>query len=425
MHFPECNFGDSIMNNQPNNIAEMVYNAVMDTKVVDIHTHLFSRNFNQLLLWGIDDLLTYHYLIAETMRWSDITYDEFWSLSKKDQADHIWRVLFIEHSPISEACQGVLTVLNELGLDTASRNLNQYREYFSSMDVSDYIDKVFDLAGVESVVMTNDPFDHVEYPVWMDKGAGDSRFQPALRLDVMLNSWENAVPQLKQWGYMAETDFGDKTLSEVRRFLKDWIVRIRPVYMAVSLPSDFVFPDDSPRSRLISECILPLLAEFNIPFAMMIGVKRSVNPQLKLAGDSVGRSNIKSVEYLCANYTENKFLVTMLSHENQHELCVTARKFRSLMVFGCWWFLNNPSMIDEITRMRVELLGTSFIPQHSDARILDQLVYKWKHSRRVIANVLIDKYSDLAQTGWQISNDEIKRDIADLFSGSFKTFIGR
>jgi hypothetical protein len=32
------------------------------------------------------------------------------------------------------------------------------------------------------------------------------------------------------------------------------------------------------------------------------------------------------------------------------------------MVFGCWWFLNNPSLIEEIERMRMELLGVSFIP---------------------------------------------------------------
>ena len=91
----------------------------------------------------------------------------------------------------------------------------------------------------------------------------------------------------------------------------------------------------------------------------------------------------------------------MLARENQHELCVAARKFGNLMVFGCWWFLNNPSLIEEIERMRFELLGTSFIPQHSDARVLDQLIYKWDHSRRIIGKVLADKYADLAETGWQ------------------------
>jgi hypothetical protein len=74
-------------------------------------------------------------------------------------------------------------------------------------------------------------------------------------------------------------------------------------------------------------------------------------------------------------------LLTMLSRENQHELTVTARKFRNLMIFGCWWFLNNPTLINEITSMRFELLGTTVIPQHSDARILDQLVFilKMRH----------------------------------------------
>ena len=64
---------------------------------------------------------------------------------------------------------------------------------------------------------------------------------------------------------------------------------------------------------------------------------------------------------------------------------MAARKFRNLMAFGCWWFLNNPSLVDEITRMRLELIGLSMIPQHSDARVLDQVVYKWAHSRSVIA----------------------------------------
>ena len=78
------------------------------------------------------------------------------------------------------------------------------------------------------------------------------------------------------------------------------------------------------------------------------------------------------------------------------------------MIFGCWWFLNNPSIIDEITRLRMETLGLSFIPQHSDARVLDQLIYKWSHSRKIIAEILVDKYSDIMDAGWYVSEDEIK-----------------
>jgi len=115
----------------------------------------------------------------------------------------------------------------------------------------------------------------------------------------------------------------------------------------------------------------------------------------------------------------------MLSRENQHELTVTARKFRNLMVFGCWWFLNNPSLVDEMTRMRFELLGVSVIPQHSDARVLDQLIYKWAHSKKVIADVLFDKYRDLMETGWQLEESEIRRDVRKLFSQNFWDFINK
>ncbi len=72
--------------------------------------------------------------------------------------------------------------------------------------------------------------------------------------------------------------------------------------------------------------------------------------------------------------------------------------------------------------MRLELLGLSFTAQHSDARVLDQLIYKWQHSRAVIARVLVDKYADLAATGWVVSAPELERDVRELFGGAFERF---
>jgi len=111
--------------------------------------------------------------------------------------------------------------------------------------------------------------------------------------------------------------------------------------------------------------------------------------------------------------------------KNQQELCILARKFRNLHVFGCWWFNNVPSLVGEITRMRLELIGLSVTPQHSDARVLDQLIYKWHHSRRVIAQVLVDKYTDLARTGWLVTETEMKRDAESLLGGAFGRFCRR
>ncbi|MFC1479575.1 glucuronate isomerase [Planctomycetota bacterium] len=406
-------------------IQETVSDIVEKTPIYDIHTHLYDIPFGGLLLWGIDELITYHYLIAEVFRQHPIPYNDFWNMSKTEQADFIWKHLFLENSPVSESCRGVLTCLNKLGIDTTGRDLESIRSYFSEQTADQYVETVFKTANIESVVMTNSPFDDEERPVWEKKLDRDNRFKAALRIDPLLMDWDAACGRLQDWGYKTNVDFSKDTFSEIKRFLENWADKTAPLYMAVSLPPDFTFPENTPCGTIIENCILPFSKERNIPFAMMIGVKKLVNPQLRLAGDSVGKGKIKTIENLCAQYPDNKFMVTFLSRENQHEACIAARKYHNLMLFGCWWFLNNPSIIEEMTRERMETLGTSFIPQHSDARVLDQLIYKWDHSRSIIAKVLTDKYSDLLKTGWILDRGEIERDVSNLFSGNFKTFLAR
>ena len=407
----------------PAALRETVADVVARTPVYDIHTHLYDPAFGELLLWGIDELLTYHYLIAESFRQFDLPYDKFWSLTKTQQADVIWQSLFIDHSPISESCRGVLTVLNALGLDVKKRDLLALRQHFAQWNVGDFTTRCLETANVRQVCMTNSPFDDLERPVWERGFTRDTRFVAALRIDPLLMDWTNSVPKLRNWGYDVSADFAGKTFDEVRRFLGEWTRRIKAQYCMVSLTPDFAFPAHTDAARLIEHAVLPHGREHGQAFAMMIGVKRGVNPQLRLAGDSVGCGHITAVEHLCAESPENKFLCTMLSLENQHELCVTARKFRNLHVFGCWWFLNNPSIIEQMTRMRIELIGLSMTPQHSDCRVLDQLVYKWSHSRGIIAKVLGEKYEDLAATGWEPTRAEIERDVHDLFGGALERFL--
>jgi hypothetical protein len=406
-------------------VRKAVEKAVAGAAVADIHTHLYAPCFGEQLLWGIDDLLTYHYLVAETFRWLDIPYARFWSLSKREQADLVWKTLFVDRSPLSEATRGVVTVLHTLGLDARKRDLGAARRFFAAQKPAKYIDRVFELSGVREVVMTNDPFDERERTVWLGGYKEDSRFKGALRIDPILLGWERACGRLRELGYSVEASLSARSVQGVKHFLCDWAERTGALYVGVSLPPTFAFPDGSLQTRLLEQCLLPAFADLNLPFAMMIGVKRQTNPELGLAGDSVGRASIEPVEQLCALYPKNKFMVTMLARENQHELCVAARKFRNLLVFGCWWFVNNPVIIEEMTRMRLEMLGPSMIPQHSDARVLDQLLYKWDHSKRIIGDVLAEKYEDLASRGWAVDEKEIRRDVASLFGGTFKEFLAR
>lgn len=406
-------------------LAAQVEAIVASTPVTDIHTHLYDPAFGDLLLWGIDDLLVYHYLVSEAFRYFEMPYARFFALPKAQQADLIWDALFLQNSPVSEACRGVLTTLQALGLDVKRRDLPALRQWFARWKPEQHVTRCLELAGVQRLYMTNSPFDDLERPVWERGLQRDDRFLAALRVDPLVVNWGDTAPRLKPWGYDVGTSLTEKTLKEVRRFLTAWTRRLRARYLMVSLGPDFEFPSNHFSARLLEKAVLPHCREHGLPMALMLGVKRAVNPALGLAGDGVGLSHLGALQNLCDAFPDNRFLVTVLARENQHELCVLARKFRNLHVFGCWWFTNVPTLIEEITRLRLELIGLSMTPQHSDARVLDQLIYKWRHSRRMIARVLVEKYADLAATGWEPSRAEIQRDVQNLFGGAFERFCAR
>ena len=399
-------------------IRQQVATILQQTPIFDIHTHLYSEQFGKLLRWGIDELLTYHYLVAELFRYRpNLEYREYWALPQQRQAELIWDEIFVKHTPISEAALGVVTTLQRLGIDACHKDLDRIRGHFARCTPGEYIDRIFELANVSRVVMTNDPFDPAEQRVWSSGGNTDSRFMAALRLDRLLNDYPNVLSALDRQGFRANAEIDRETAVVIKDFLRHWIERMNPVYMAVSLPPDFRMDNGSQRARLITDCVLPVARESDLPLAMMIGVKKGTNPALGDAGDSVGKTDITVLEALAREYPDIRFLVTMLSRENQHELCVACRKFGNVLPFGCWWFLNTPSIMREITAERIELLGLTMIPQHSDARVLDQLIYKWEHSRKTIVDVLAERYFALTCAGWIVSENDIRGDAQCILGG--------
>lgn len=407
-------------------IRKVVENTLQTLPLLDMHTHLFAPAMGKLGLWGIDELLTYHYLEAELFRFRTVTPGAYWEMSKQERADLIWRTLFVENTPVSEAARGVVAVLQAFGLPTDAEGLSEARRFFAAQSLEEHIDGVFALAGVSTAVMTNDPLDPEEAPFWeREPPPDDRRFVAALRLDRILNRWDAHWPALAAKGYAVSGRVTSTVEREVRRFLIDTARRMNPAYMAVSLPDTFEFPDADTRGSLLAKAVLPACRELDIPLSLMIGVRYQVNPELRLAGDGVGKTDLRALERLCLQFPDNRFLVSVLSRENQHELCVYARKFANLLPFGCWWFLNNPSVVEEITRERLEMLGLSFIPQHSDARVLEQLIYKWRNTRRTLAPILAAAYERLSEDGAVVSAATIRRDIQKLFRGNFESWTGK
>ena len=246
------------------NIPEVVEETLAVTPFIDIHTHLFAPSFGGLGLWGIDELLTYHYLEAEFFRFSSVSPDRYQALNKQQQADLIWRTLFVENGPLSESTRGIVAVLYALGLDTSATTLKPLREFFREQDPAEHIPRVFRLAGIDSVVMTNDPLDPAEVSYWDGEPDRDPMFHAALRLDRIVN----------------EGDPRGQTSADVRKFLETWYARMNPLYMAISLPDTFQFPADDARTRLLAEAVIPCCRDLNIPLALMIGVRRKANPAL-------------------------------------------------------------------------------------------------------------------------------------------------
>lgn len=416
-------------------LDESIWRIIHETPAIDMHTNLYDSRFkDNLLLSGIDELLTDHSLIAELFRYDPrnpenptkpLSPTDFFKLPKHIQADIVWHRLFLAHSPVSESARGILTSMGLLKQDVGGRDLGAFRDYFASRDLDEHIDDVFKYANLESIVMLTDPFNEDEVEVLDSEAAADERFLAALCIDELLLNWDASYKVLKARGFAVKKTLDKNVYPEIQKFLGEWLDKTNSIYISMSLPAEFdPYEKKSSISKILLKCVLPLCKERNLPLAMMIGLRSNVNPELQKAADSLGYCDVSVIEQLCADNPDNKFMVSLLSRENQHELCVAARKFANLMPFGSWWFMDEPLMVDEITRMRVELLGTSFIPCSSDANVLEQLLYKWAHSRWIIGKALQDKYRDLLRTGWSITEEDLQRDIYNLLAGNFKKFVG-
>ena len=62
--------------------------------------------------------------------------------------------------------------------------------------------------------------------------------------------------------------------------------------------------------------------------------------------------------------------------------------------------------------------------QHSDARVSDQLIYKWNHFKKILHPILLEYYQDLLDKNFPISENILQRDVNNLLSGNAKNYLG-
>ena len=220
--------------------------------------------------------------------------EQFFALTKEQQADLVWRELFVAHSPVSEACQGVLTVLHRFGLDAHVRDLPALRTWFEQWPLGDACQPRARTGQRRAeIYMTNSPFDDAERPVWKDGFLRDERFAAALRIDPLLVDWPGGAAA----GVVGlRRGRGAVRARPPTRCAGSWPTGpggMNARYLMVSLPPDFAFPAGTDTAQLLEQAVLPHCREFGLPLALMLGVRRAVNPRLQLAGDGVGRSHLE------------------------------------------------------------------------------------------------------------------------------------
>ena len=85
-----------------------------------------------------------------------------------------------------------------------------------------------------------------EAAIWEQGGASDPRFHAALRIDPVLNEW-GGRRRVEARGYaVADVIFG-RDRDAARRFLDDWVERMRPALPRRLAPGRLPLPGDGPR----------------------------------------------------------------------------------------------------------------------------------------------------------------------------------
>lgn len=421
----------------PRQVGEAVQQEVDAAEAIDIHTHLFPTGYGSLMEYGIDAMLTYHWLEAQYLSTSTELPEDFKELSREERAERIWEGLFVKASPISEQCRGVLTTLSALGLqdEVAARDLQAIRRWYAGQGADMFNEKMMRLARLRYVVISHDPFDPKQVELCLSPPPNPPRYRGALALDRLLEGeWEAVCEALALASEPA-------TLGGLISLLSRCVDAVKPLLITGSTDVNFryeraagagqrlslqqpIHGELSPQA-VLDAVVMPLCMAKNLPLSLRMGARRGVVPELGLAGDALGSAQVGCLAELCCAYPQVRLLATVLSRSDQHEVAVLASKFRNLHLWGCWWYSNNPTIVNDVLAMRFEILGTGFTFQTSSARVHDQLIYKWIHARAQLAKVLTRKYTELLATGWSLSRGDVRRDVQRLLGGAFEEFMAK
>ncbi len=382
-----------MMDEAVEHIRKIVWNIVHQTTAFDLSTCLYDPRFSCCLRADVDSLFCTPDLLA--MAFGQLVPED---ASRRELADEVFRRLFLEQTPADEARRSVLTSLGLLGVNVAGRDLNAFRSQLDGLSVQECAEKVFTAANIGCIVSEADLFDEAVRSATEYAEPHDRRFRLSLSVDSIITDFKTAAPILKEWGYAVSDRLGKQTYTELLRLLGDWQQRLSPVFVSCNLQNPL--DDDAKARKILTKVVIPFCVANQLPLAI-----NGLEPQDALA----------------------------LQKENA-ELALWARpcgfgefldEFPAGMEYlGLCRGLMGPQCTAHCLRESLASVGFGFSAYESDSISLLQLPGRWAHFRWNLGLVLQDFYTDLARTGWMITEDEIRRDVRLLFGADKAAVLG-
>jgi len=144
-------------------------------------------------------------------------------------------------------------------------------------------------------------------------------------------------------------------------------------------------------------CALSLAEEHDLPFQLMVGVRRPVAgaspPDYAIAGFETRA--LVSLCPLIHRFRNVNFDIFLANRVQSHELTVIAKNYPNVFVSGYWWYTFYPDIIEQILRERLQMLPRNKIGGFfSDAYVVEWTYAKASMVRLQLAKVLAEMVED-------------------------------
>jgi len=386
---------------------------------IDPHSHIEPK---AAAARGLEDILGYHYF-TELAHSAGVPREQIEGegVPAEPRLDAVVGGL----SKFSNTVQHswLLKIARDLfGFEHAAVTLENWRELDASIrrltaDAS-WENRVLAESRIEAVFLTNDFDDPLE-------GFDTERYVPCLRVDELVfhTGKPGVLDRLAGSAGLAISSAADfeealgKTAARFReRGAKAAAISLPPSFRPAFVePADFARSFEAVRTRgldadagdraIVSQGVFWHVArccrQQQLPFDLMIGVRRGVYPSGVFQGQDLldGRLSLADYADLFNAFPDVTFPVSVLSHPLNHELVSFAWIFPNVLPFGHWWYANTPAVIERDLEQRLEAVPRSkLLGYYSDMYKLEFGYPKFAMYRQVLARVLAKRF--VVERGW-------------------------